>query len=130
MDYLLLKTIHQSAVALSIVGFTARGLGSLAGAGWVRHRTAKTLPHVVDTVLLASALTLAWTASLNPLTTPWLLAKLIALLLYIGLGTVALRATLPFAWRCVAWLMALATFGYIVSVAISKSPLGFSSWLR
>jgi uncharacterized membrane protein SirB2 len=129
MNYPLLKTIHQIAVAASIAGFTARGLGSLADAAWVRRRPARTLPHVVDTVLLASALALAWTAALNPLTTPWLLAKVIGLLLYIGLGVVALRPSLPTAWRGCAWLLALATYGYIASVAISKTPFGFLSWL-
>ena len=60
MDYAALKTVHQVAVALSISGFFARGLGGFAHAGWVSNRLAKTLPHIVDTVLLASALTLAW----------------------------------------------------------------------
>ena len=127
MNYLLLKTVHQTAVALSIIGFAARGMGSLGGAGWVRHRAARTVPHVVDTVLLLSALALAWMAAINPLNTPWLLAKLIALPVYIGLGMVALRPSLPIIWRSSAWGLALATFGYIASVAISKTPLGFLS---
>jgi uncharacterized membrane protein SirB2 len=129
MDYVVLRTVHQSAVALSIAGFTARGIGSLAGARWTMHPSARTAPHVVDTVLLASALSLAWTASLNPLTTPWLLAKLLGLLLYIGLGVIALRRTVDLRVRIGAWLLALFTVGYIVSVAISKTPLGFVAWL-
>ena len=125
MDYLLLKTLHQAAVVLSISGFFARGLGSLCAARWVRSRVANTLPHGVDTVLLLSALGMAWMASLNPLHAPWLMAKIVALLLYIALGMVVLRPQLPLALRCVAWLGALATFGYIASVAMTKSPLGF-----
>lgn len=125
MDYFVVKTIHQSAVALSITGFAARGLGSLMGAAWVRSRPAKTLPHIVDTVLLLSAITLAWTLRLNPLTTPWLGAKIAALLLYIGLGMVALRPGVPTRWRALAWGLALATFAYIVCVALTKSAAGF-----
>ena len=128
MNYLLLKAVHQTAVSLSLIGFAVRGLASLRGAGWVRERAARTLPHAVDTVLLLSALALAWTASINPLTTPWLLAKLGGLLVYIGLGVVALRPGLPRVWRSSAWVLALATFGYIASVAISKTPAGFLSW--
>ena|GEM_PF-5957928 len=56
MDYLTLKTIHQTAVALSVAGFFARGLGALSGAAWVRGRIAQSLPHAVDSVLLLSAL--------------------------------------------------------------------------
>ena len=127
MDYFTVKTLHQTAVALSLAGFFARGLGGLAGAGWVQGRAAKSVPHVVDTVLLLSALVLAWMLRLNPLTTPWLAAKIVALLVYIGLGMVALNPKRALKLRAVAWLAALASFGYIVSVALTKSPLGFLS---
>jgi uncharacterized membrane protein SirB2 len=122
MDYVTIKTIHQTAVALSFTGFFARGLASLRGAAWVSSRPAKTLPHVVDTVLLLSALTLAWTLHLSPLAAPWLMAKIIGLLLYIGLGIVALRPGRCAGVRAAAWTGALLVFGYIVSVAITKSP--------
>ena len=125
MDYVLVKTIHQTAVALSFAGFFVRGLGSLGDALWVKSRAAKTLPHIVDSVLLLSALTLAWMLRLNPLDAPWLMAKIIGLLVYIGLGMVALKPSRPAGVRTAAWVAALATFGWIVSVAITKSPLGF-----
>jgi uncharacterized membrane protein SirB2 len=125
MDYLAVKAIHQSAVALSFAGFFARGLGAFADAPWVRARAAKTLPHIVDSVLLLSALWLAWMLRLNPVEAPWLLAKIIGLLAYIGLGMVALKEGRPRWQRALAWLAALAVFGYIVSVALTKNPLGF-----
>jgi len=125
MDYFLIKTVHQTAVALSVAGFFARGVGALRGAAWVRGRLAKTLPHVIDSVLLLSALTLAWMLRLTPSAAPWLLAKIIGLLLYIGLGVVALRPGGPLAVRATAWAAALLTFGWIVSVAVTKNPLGF-----
>ena len=125
MDYSNVKAIHQSAVALSFAGFFARGLGALGGAAWVRARPAKTLPHLVDSVLLLSALWLAWTLRLNPAGAPWLLAKIVGLVAYIGLGMVALKDGRPLALRAAAWLAALLVFGYIVSVALTKSPLGF-----
>lgn len=125
MDYLLLKTLHQSLVALSISGFAARGLGSLSGAAWVGRPLAKRLPHLVDSLLLLSALALLWALQLNPLSSPWLLAKLLGLLLYIGLGVLALQARRPAWQRGPAFVAALATVGWMVSVAISKSPWGF-----
>lgn len=125
MDYATLKLIHQSAVTLSIAGFFARGLGALAGAAWVAARPAKTLPHVVDSVLLLTAIALAWMLRLDPMSTPWLLAKIIGLLAYIALGMLALKPGRPLALRAIAWLAALATFGYIVSVALTKQPAGF-----
>lgn len=127
MEYATLKLVHQSAVLLSFTGFFARGLASLGGAGWVQSRAAKTLPHLIDTVLLVSALALAFMLRLNPAATPWLLAKLVALVIYIVLGAVALRPRLPRVSRMLAFVAALATFGYIVSVAITKQPGGFFS---
>lgn len=124
MDYLTLKLIHQSAVTLSIAGFFARGVASLSGAAWVRGRAARTLPHVVDSVLLVSAVALAWTLRLDPLATPWLGAKIVGLLVYIGLGMVALKPTRPRAVRVAAWLAALVCFAQIVATAFTKSPLG------
>ena len=106
-----------------------RGLGSFADAAWVRARAAKTLPHIVDSVLLLSAIWLAWTLRLSPAEAPWLLAKIIGLVAYIGLGMLALKPGRPLAVRGLAWLAALAVFGYIVSVALTKNPLGLFAFL-
>ncbi len=125
MDYFTLKTIHQSAALISIAGFVGRGLASLAGSAWVRGRLARTLPHLVDTVLLVSALALAWMLRLSPGAAPWLMAKLVALVVYIVLGAIAIRPGRPRAVRATALVGAVLVFGYIVSVAMSKNALGF-----
>ena len=129
LDYAALKLVHQSAVALSVTGFFVRGLASFSGAGWVRSRAARTLPHAVDTVLLLSALAMAWMLRLTPGNAPWLLAKIVGLVLYVGLGVVALRPGRSLAVRAAAWTAALATVGWIVSVAITKNPRGFLAML-
>ena len=86
-----LKLIHQSAVTLSITGFVAvaRRAGEWPGCAAARRAP---LPHIVDTVLLASAITLAWMLRLNPFTTPWLGAKIVGLLAYIGPGHAGAQA--------------------------------------
>lgn len=129
MDYATLKLVHQGAVTLSIGGFFARGLGALSGAAWVRARPARTLPHIVDTVLLASAIGLAWLLQFNPLTTPWLAAKIAWLLAYIGMGMLALRPQRSCAQRALAWIAALLCFAQIVAVAITKQASGVFSLL-
>ena len=123
MDYAVVKAIHLAAAALSFAGFFARGLASLAGAAWVQSRAARSVPHVVDTVLLASALVLAGMLRLTPFVTPGLMAKIGALVVYIGLGVVALRPRQRRWIRVATWLSALCVFGYIVLVAVTKSPL-------
>jgi uncharacterized membrane protein SirB2 len=129
MDYYSIKTVHQTAVALSLLGFVARGAAGLAGATWVRSRAAKTLPHIVDTVLLLSAIALVWRLGLNPLATPWLMAKIVGLLFYIAFGILALRPGLPVRVRAATWVLAVASFSYIASVAITKNPAGFFSFM-
>lgn len=125
MDYATLKLVHQSAVALSLVGFFVRGVAALSGARWLRFRIARIMPVIVDTVLLVSAIGLAWTLRLSPLAAPWLLAKIIALVVYIALGVIALKPAAPLPVRAASWVAALVVFGYIASVAIAKDPRGF-----
>jgi len=130
MDYSTLKLVHQSAVAISLAGFVARGAGIWAGAAWVRARMAKTLPHVVDTVLIGSAIWLAVILGVSPANAPWITAKIAGLFAYIALGMVAFRFGRTPAIRGGAFALALVTFAYIVSVAITKDPRGFLAWLR
>ena len=129
MDYALLKTIHQSAVMISFAGFLVRGVGMLNDAAWLRHRAVKTLPHVVDTILIVSAVWLAWILRLTPANAPWIGAKIIGLLVYIAVGMVAFRFGRTKGVRASAWIGAMLVFGYIVSVAIAKDPRGFLLWL-
>jgi len=125
MSYLAIRHFHETSVALSVAGFFLRGAASLAGATWVRGRIARTLPHVVDTALLASALVLVAMLRVNPFATPWLVAKITGLVVYIVLGMVALRPNVPKPVRAAAWIGALAVVGWIVSVAFTKSPWGW-----
>lgn len=130
LDYAAVKVVHQSAVALSLTGFLLRGAASLSGAAWVGSRAARTLPHVIDTVLLVSALMLVWLLKLAPGDAPWLIAKVVGLIVYIGLGIVALRPGRALTVRAAAWVAALVSAGWMVSVAITKSPMGFvAAWL-
>lgn len=125
MDYASIKHFHIAAVTLSALGFTARAVGARRGATWVRTRLAKSLPHLVDTLLLASALGLLWSLQLNPFVTPWLTAKIIGLLFYIVLGMLALRPRFAPHVQIAAAFAALLVLAWIVSVAVSKSPWGF-----
>jgi uncharacterized membrane protein SirB2 len=125
LDYATLKAVHAGCAFLSIAGFVARYLMMLMDAPALRARAVRVLPHLVDTVLLASAVALAWQLSVNPLREAWLATKIAALLGYIVLGAVALRYGRSKALRASAGIAAILLFGFIVSVARTKSPLGF-----
>jgi uncharacterized membrane protein SirB2 len=124
-----LKALHVGCVALTIAFFVLRGAWMLAGSERLAERWVRIVPHVVDTVLLASAIALAALLGVDPDTRGWLSAKVGGLLVYIALGTVALKRGRTRGIRIAAFGGALATFGYIVSVALTKSPAGFLEWL-
>ncbi len=118
--YEILKTSHITFVAVSGVLFCWRGF-ALIIRGEVISRWLRILPHVNDTLLLASAIGMLGLLGLNPLTQPWLMAKIFALLAYITLGMAAFRMAKNPPTRLTLFGAALLTYCYIVSVALTKS---------
>ena len=129
MDYLLLKQVHITCAILSISGFAARGVLMLRDSALLQSRFTRVAPHIVDTALLASAIALAWLSGQYPFAQTWLTAKVLALLAYIALGTVALKRGHTKAVRAVAFAAALAVAAYIVAVALTRNPLPFPSFV-
>jgi uncharacterized membrane protein SirB2 len=123
VSYALLKMIHVSSVILSYSLFLLRGVWLIQDSTNLRQRWIKILPHIIDTVLLTSAVFLAMTIQQNPLQDSWLTAKVAGLLLYIALGMVAMRFGKTRRTKIIAWVAAQCVFIYIVLVAITKSPV-------
>jgi uncharacterized membrane protein SirB2 len=123
--YHLTKAMHEICALASFLLFFVRGVWMLRESPQLSRRWVKILPHAIDTLLLASAIALTLMLREYPLTDAWLSAKLVGLLVYIGLGLVALRYGKNRGVRAVAWIGALAVFLYIVSVALAHDPLGF-----
>jgi uncharacterized membrane protein SirB2 len=120
MDYLSLKHFHMSCAALSGSLFLLRGAWMLRASSMLQRRWVRIAPHVVDTLLLASAIGLAAWSQQYPGQQPWLTAKVCALLGYIVLGTIALKRGRTEGQRGAAFAGALALFGYIVLAAVTK----------
>lgn len=123
MSYLLLKMIHVSSVVISYSLFFLRGIWLMQDSNNLRLRWVKVLPHVIDTILLTSAIVLAVLIQQDPLNNTWLTAKVIGLLIYILLGMIAIRFGKTKKTRIAAWIGAQCVFIYIVLVALSKDPL-------
>lgn len=107
--------------------FFVRGLWLLRDSHWLRRRWVRVVPHVVDTLLLGSAIALAVMLRQYPFVTGWLTAKVLALIVYIGLGLMAFRFARTRRMQCTAWLAAQAVFIYIVAVALTRNPLPWLS---
>jgi len=122
-SYTLLVSVHVACVVLSGAGFALRGVWMMQGSPLLARRWVRVLPHGVDTVLLASAIALAVMTEQYPLAHGWLTAKIVGLVAYIVLGTIALKRGRTLRIRIWAFCGALLVFSYIVAVAISKSVL-------
>lgn len=122
LDYPTLKAIHVACAALSAGGYVVRGLWMLRDSPRLHARWVRVLPHVVDTLLLASAIGLVVVLHQYPWNQAWLGAKVLALLAYIAVGAIGLRYGPTKRVRATAWIGALAIFSYIVGVALTRSP--------
>ena len=122
MSYLALKYVHVGAVVVSFGLFFLRGLWMMGAPQKLQARWVRVVPHVIDTVLLVSAIALAAITAQYPFVQPWLTAKVLALLAYILLGTVAIRRGRTRRVRVVAWILALTVFGYMIAVARARVP--------
>jgi len=120
MSFVLIKGVHMGCAVLSVSLFFMRGIWMLTAPQRLRMAWVRVLPHGVDTVLLLSAVTLALMSHQYPGVDNWLTAKVVALLLYIGLGLVAFRFGRSKRTRGIAWVAALLVFMYIVAVARSR----------
>ena len=125
MDYATLKTLHVATVVITLALFLLRGVWMIAESPRLAARWTRIVPHINDTVLLVSGIALAWTLGISPLEHGWLAAKIVALVAYIVLGTLALKRGKTRGQRIAAWVAALLVFGYMVAVAVAHNPLPF-----
>lgn len=123
--YLTIKSIHMITAALSISLFCFRAIKKLRQPHYSPAGSLRILPHLNDSVLLACAIYLAIASQQYPFSADWLTVKLIALVVYIGLGMVVMRLAQSFRQRLVAFVLALLTFGYIVQTALTHNPIPF-----
>lgn len=120
--YHILKHVHMTAVALSGLFFLLRGLWMMYESSLLQAKLTRVLPHVIDTVLLLSAAGLVLELGSIPV---WVEVKVVALFVYIFLGVLSFRIATSWSVKVLAFIGALFTFGFIISVAVSKNPHGF-----
>ena len=116
------RLMHVCCVFASYALFFLRGVWMMRGSAVLQRRWVRIVPHIVDTLLLASAVALATMTRQYPFTAPWLTAKLMALLVYIVLGMIALKHGRTRCTRIAAWIAAQGVFFYIVAVALTRRP--------
>ncbi|MFQ3237696.1 MAG: putative membrane protein SirB2 [Paraglaciecola sp.] len=123
--YAAAKHIHLTAIALSVLLFLLRFLWTLRGSPMLQKKWVKIVPHIVDTLLLLSAATLCILISQYPFATPWVTEKVLGLLMYLFMVTLALKIAKTGLMRAVGLVGALSWLAFTGLVAITKHPLLF-----
>lgn len=122
---MLIKYIHVTSVVLTLIFFIIRGIWMIQGSTLLKRKWVRILAPVIDTILLVSAVAQTIRISQYPFTHGWLTAKILALVIYIALGMVALNYGKTQNIRITAWFAALLCFAYIASVALTRNPMVF-----
>ena len=119
-----IKWVHVAAVSASGILFFLRGLALNTGARWPMAAPLRYLSYSIDTVLLTAALMLATIIHQYPFVQGWLTVKVLLLLIYVVLGSFALKRGRTRPVRIGCWLAALLVYLFIVTVARAHHPLG------
>ena len=122
----ILKAVHVVAVTISISFFIVRLCWAFRRSPYLKRRWVRVTPHLVDTILLVSAIGMLIALQLSPFSEPWIRAKIVALCVYILSGSIALKRAPNEGARILAAAVALLSVTYILAVAISHKPVPFT----
>ena len=125
-----IKAFHILMVLASGGLFALRGLFVLAGQRWPLAAPVRYLSYTIDTTLLTAALMLLTILPGAMFANGWLTTKLLLLVVYVVLGTYALKRGRTPRVRMMCYLTALGTFVTMYGIARMHSPLGWMLLLR
>jgi len=115
----MIKSIHLIFILASFVSFSGRMALSVLKPEWLQNKILKIAPHVIDTVLLLSGITLVIQGNWLDGEYGWIVSKFILLLGYIAFGVMAMRFKGIKRW--VAFTAAIAFYVSIFIIAITKN---------
>jgi len=127
--YLTIKTIHMTFALMSFTGFLFRAYLMVIESRWLNNKFILVAPHVIDTVFLASGATMAFMVNFGFFSQFWLTTKVMLLMVYLLFAGIALNRGKTKTIRVASFFCAIATFAYIVGVAVLKTPSGWFSLL-
>lgn len=132
--YPYIKLLHVGAVIASGSLFLLRGLAVQSGMTWAMAAPVRYLSYSIDIVLLTAALMLLAVLPAAVFANGWLWLKLTLLVVYVGLGTFALKRGRTPVIRLACFLGALAVFACMYMIARTHDPLGplrlIGTWLQ
>lgn len=123
---MLFKLIHVSCAVMSITGFLGRSFLKFNAPQYLQQRWLKISPHIIDSILLASAIVLVIQTRQYPFVSAWVTAKLLVLVLYIGFGLLTLRLARTRRQSLIGFIGASLSFSYIIAVALTRQVWPFT----
>lgn len=123
MPWGLLKQLHVALAVLTACSFCVRGYWMLARSPALQAWWSRWLPHVIDALLLLTGVTMAVGLSISPHAHAWLAIKLLAIVIYIVIGSIALKRGRTYRHRVVAFVLSLMVLAYVFAVALHHDPL-------
>lgn len=124
-----LRQAHVGLATLSVSLFAARGLGVIAGASWPTSTAARVLSVAIDTLLLSAGVALWWLLGLRPDRDHWLMVKLVLIVMYIVVGSFALKRAPTQRLRILSFAASLGCVAAVISIALARDPLAPVRWL-
>lgn len=122
MTWSLVKQLHVTFALLTATSFCLRGYWMLSRSRLLRTPWSRRLPHVVDALLFLTGLAMAVGLRISPLAHPWLAVKLLAIVAYVVIGSIALKRGRSYRQRALALAVSLLVLAYIFAVALHHDP--------
>jgi uncharacterized membrane protein SirB2 len=107
--------------------FLLRSLWLITNSLQLQKKLFRILPHPINLLMILSGFAVVYSLGVS-LSTPWILAKLIALVVYVVLGILTFKQTSK-TRQFMFFSAALLTFVYICGVAVTKSPMSVLGFL-
>jgi uncharacterized membrane protein SirB2 len=123
MPWALLKQLHVLLAVLTACSFCLRGYWMLRRSPRLEAPWTRRLPHVVDALLFLTGLTMAVGLAISPVAHPWLAVKLVVIVIYVVIGSVALKRGRTYRQRVLALVLSVLALICIFALALSHDPL-------
>ncbi|GAA0858266.1 SirB2 family protein [Aliiglaciecola litoralis] len=121
--YIFTKHLHMTAVVLTILFFIVRFFWLMRGSDMLMKKWVKISPHIIDTILLASAVALCFLVPWNPLQHPWLWQKILLVVIYILMGFYVLKRANSTAARWTGFAVGMVCLALAGKMAVTKQAL-------
>jgi len=124
--YQAVKQAHIGSVVASVALFVARGIGVQMRARWPMRAAVRWTSVAIDTLLISAGGLLWWMLSLNPVRERWLGAKLLLVVVYIVIGSLALKRAPTQRAKAFAFVASIVCVAVVAVIAITHGSMSLA----